>query len=569
MQWKHITLVKRRIQGLLSKSFVLIFICLFAFCAKFLLFRSFGLYEDDYWSVAPGLSMKLRDVLHQIIDSMIHWPLGRPLNHFLPPAFGYLGNVLGGLDSLYILASIWLSLNAYLLYRIALHWLNIPSSLIVSLSYVLFPSDMTRQLTHAAAHVQGAMTFTLLGWLLWLKPSRTRWLSYPVTALCLISYELTFLPFLVAPLYSRGFGKKDEKKMWFEHTIACGTIIGIVGLIRVSLRDERTMSVLVDPSEMIKRALFSTILGPIADINALILAFKTSLNYLSPFTIPCTLFVIAGVYLISRISGTKTNKSSAPLNRILVASTLAWGASYILSLVNYPPTQIIGRMTSTHVAAALPFSILIGAIFQFLTSKGTTLKVITLTTYCIALIPLFSYSLYIQQGFANSAKTQKNFWKQILKFAPDVEKGTSIIVVGSPAPEPTPHVILANSWADFYACRAMYGQSSDLDDLDSVQFGHLGINPELWDFKMNQSEIIMWRPRFWKPGYVAIIPSKLILISSQNGQLSRVPNLNFSLSDNSGKTITLSLHSTLPIPNSMELPKEPSVLFKALWARSP
>jgi len=561
--------VKLQIQRLLSQSLVLIFICLFAFFAKFLFFRSFGLYEDDYWAVAPGFSMKLPEVLHRVIDCIIQWPQGRPLNHFLPPSFGYLGNAIGGLSSLYVLASFGLGLNGWLLYRISRHWLSVPSSIIVSLTYLLFPSDMTRQLLHAAAHVQGAMTFTLLAWLIWFKPSRIRWLSYPIAALCLLSYELTFLPFLVAPLFSCGLCKKDEKKMWFEHIIACGTIIGILGLIRIQLKDERTMSVLVSPSEMIKRALFSTVLGPNADINVLIFAFKTSLSYISPYTLPCALFVIAGVYLISRLSGIKTNKSSSPLNRILVASTLAWGASYILSLVNYPPTQIVGRMTSTHVAAALPFSILVGASFQFLTSKGTTLKIITLTTYCIALIPLFSYSLYIQQGFVNSAITQKNFWEQILKLAPDVEKGISIIVAGSPAPEPTPHVILANSWADFYACRAMYGQSSDFDDLDSVQFGHLGINPELWDFKINQSEIIMWRPRFWTPGYVAIIPSKLILISSQNGQLSRVPNLNFSLRDNSGKPISLSLHSSRPIPNSIELHKEPSLLFKALWARSP
>gem|GEM_PF-3537231 len=561
--------MKLQIQRLLSQSLVLIFICLFAFFAKFLFFRSFGLYEDDYWAVAPGFSMKLPEVLHRVIDCIIQWPQGRPLNHFLPPSFGYLGNAIGGLSSLYVLASFGLGLNGWLLYRISRHWLSVPSSIIVSLTYLLFPSDMTRQLLHAAAHVQGAMTFTLLAWLIWFKPSRIRWLSYPIAALCLLSYELTFLPFLVAPLFSCGLCKKDEKKMWFEHIIACGTIIGILGLIRIQLKDERTMSVLVSPSEMIKRALFSTVLGPNADINVLIFAFKTSLSYISPYTLPCALFVIAGVYLISRLSGIKTNKSSSPLNRILVASTLAWGASYILSLVNYPPTQIVGRMTSTHVAAALPFSILVGASFQFLTSKGTTLKIITLTTYCIALIPLFSYSLYIQQGFVNSAITQKNFWEQILKLAPDVEKGISIIVAGSPAPEPTPHVILANSWADFYACRAMYGQSSDFDDLDSVQFGHLGINPELWDFKINQSEIIMWRPRFWTPGYVAIIPSKLILISSQNGQLSRVPNLNFSLRDNSGKPISLSLHSSRPIPNSIELHKEPSLLFKALWARSP
>ena len=548
---------------------IFIFLCISAFLAKFLLFRSFGLYEDDFWAIAPSFSLKLPEVLYKFIDCIIQWPQGRPLNHFLPPFFGYAGNAIGGLSILYLIASFWLGLNAWLLYRISIHWLSIPSSLIVSITYLLFPSDMTRQLLHAAAHVQGAMTFTLLAWLIWFRPSRIRWLSYPIAALCLLSYELTFLPFLVAPFFSRGLGKKDEKKMWFEHIIACGTIIGILGLIRIHLKDERTMSVLVSPSEMIKRALFSTVLGPNADINALILAFKTSLNYISPFTLPFTLFVIAGIYLISRLSGTKTNKSSSPLNRILVASTLAWGASYLLSLVNYPPTQIVGRMTSTHVAAALPFSILVGASFQFLASKGTTLKVITLTTYCIALISLFSYSLYIQQGFANSARTQKNFWEQILKLAPDVEKSTSIIVAGSPAPEPTPHVILANSWADFYACRAMYGQSSNFDDLDSVQFGHLGINPELWDFKINQSEIIMWRPRFWTPGYVAIIPSKLILIFSQNGQLSRVPNLNFSLRDNSGKPISLSLHSTRPIPNSIELHKEPSLLFKALWARSP
>ena len=549
--------------------FVLLFLCISAYLSKFILSKSFGLYEDDFWAVAPSFSMKYTDVLKQIIDCLKHWPQGRPLNHFLPPTFGYLGNLLGGLTSLYILSGIWLGLNSWLIYTITCNWLSVRASLITSIVYILFPADMTRQLLHAVAHVQGAMTFTLIGWLLWLKQSRLRWLSYPIATLSLLSYEPTFLPFLVVPLFSRGLGKNDVKKMWIEHIIACGTIISIVGVIRLYLKDERTMSVLVSPLEMLKRALFSTTLGPSADINALALSFKTSLHGISHFTFPCTIFIITGVYLISCLPKSTPNNSSTCLNRVFIASSVAWGASYLFTLVNYPPTQIVGRMTSTHVAAALPFSILVGAIFEYLTSKGTALRILTITLYCITLISLVSYSIYIQEGFANSALTQKNFWQDILRLAPDAKIGTSIIVAGSPAPEALPHVILANSWADFYACRAMYGQSTDLDDIGSVQFGHLGINPELWDFKIDHSNIVMWRPRFWTPGYISILPSKLILISSQNGKLKRVENISLSLRDRSGKPITLSLHSTRPIPDLKSQIKEPSALFKALWSRSP
>jgi hypothetical protein len=559
--------VKPRIQELLSQSFVLIFICLFAFFAKFLLFKSFGLYEDDYWAIAPSFSMKLHEIIHQIYDNTLHWPQGRPLNHILPPALGYLGNALGGISWLYLLASLWLGINAWLVYLICRHWLRAQASIVASLTYLLFPSDMTRQLLHAAAHVQGAMTFTLIGWLLWLKPRPIRWLSYPIASLCLLSYEITFLPFLVAPLFSRGLGKKDEKKMWIEHILICSFIIAIIGLIRIHLGDERTMKVLVAPFEMVKRSLYSTILGPIADFSAILLAFKSSLLTLSPLTLPSTLATIIGVFIISRLCNQASENRVVPVKRIFIASALAWCASYILTLVNYPPTQIVGRMTSTHVAAALPFAILIGASFEILSSQSKVLKTLTVAIYCIILTALLSYSLAVQQGFANSAKVQKAFWQQILKLAPDATKGTSIIVAGTPATEPNPHVILANSFADFYACRAMYGQSNDFDDLDSVQFGHLSINPELWDFRLKGSEITMWRPRFWTPGYIAIVPSKLILISSENGQLTRVSALSFSLKDKTGTPYILSLHSTRPFPDA-SAHYEPSELFKNLWLRS-
>ena len=561
--------IKIRINNsLLENVYVIIFVSISTFLAKFLLFKSFGLYEDDYWSIAPGFTLKLPDLFHHILSCIINWPQGRPLNHFMPQTLGYISSNLGGMDILYIISSLWLSLNVYLVYCISRHWLNTSSSLICSLTYLLFPSDMTRELPHAVAHVQGAMTYTLLSWYLWLKPTRIHWLAYPISALSLVSYELTFLPFIAAPFFGHGLVYKSKNTKWISHFIACFTIIGIIAIIRLLLKDARAITLFVSPFEMVKRSLFSTLIGPFTDLRAFIFAMNRIRETSIQYTIPCVIFIIFGVFIISLKTNISAPKPFSYLKRILIASIICWGASYLLTLVNYPPTQIVGRMTSTHVAAALPFSILMGVIYEYLIAKSSIIKTLTIATYCLILTCLFSYSILVQKGFVNSAQSQKDFWQQVLKLAPDAEKGTSIIIVGTPAPDKPPHFILTNSWADFYACRAMYGQSSDFDDSDSVQFGHLGINPELWDFKVENSEIVMWRPKFWTTDYAHIIPSKLILIESKFGHLTRVQKLSLSFIDHSGNPINLNLYSTRPIPTYQFKARAPSTLFKAMWSRS-
>jgi len=500
----------------------------------------------------------------------VNWPQGRPLNHFMPPIFGYIGNLLGGLDALYLLASIWLGFNSWLIFILSNKWLGVMPSIVAAMSYILFPSDEIRQLLHAAAHVQGAMTFSLLGLIVWMRRSNIRYLSYPVATLCLLSYELTFLPFLVAPLFGRGIDKNNEKKIWIEHLLICGAIITTIGIIRMRLGDTRAISAVAAPSVMFQRALYSTVIGPITDIKAYYTAFQYAKFSISSISVIVSTMLILCLYFISKINDNCSNNRLIKISnkRLFFASIIAWSSSYALTLVNYPPIQIIGRMSSTHVAAALPFSIFMGFCYSILTSKGNILKQITIICYCITFIILISYSIFIQIGFSNSTNVQKKFWQNILALAPDTEINTSIIVAGTPEPENTPHVILANSWADFYACRALFNQSSDLDDLKSVKFGHLGINPELWDFKIIGSEIVMWRPKFWTQDYEEIIPSKLILISSQKGELTRVDTLTFSVINSLGQKVNLTLHSTRKIPPKLKDIKAPSILFQTLWSRS-
>ena len=91
------------------------------YLAHFLLSGSFGLYEDDYWSIAPWLGQPWSALGKLVVTCFETWPQGRPLNHCLPPLLAALGYRLDGLPGIYLLGFIGLSINVLLVYRVA--WL--------------------------------------------------------------------------------------------------------------------------------------------------------------------------------------------------------------------------------------------------------------------------------------------------------------------------------------------------------------------------------------------------------------------------------------------------------------
>jgi len=77
-----------------------------AFVAHFWRITSLGLYEDDYFAIAPNLGMPISGLWRLLIFFFQIWPQGRPLNHFLPAALASVGSSFGGLEGVYAVAGV-------------------------------------------------------------------------------------------------------------------------------------------------------------------------------------------------------------------------------------------------------------------------------------------------------------------------------------------------------------------------------------------------------------------------------------------------------------------------------
>jgi hypothetical protein len=542
--------------NLREDTFVVLLIAATVFLAHFLRFRAYGLYEDDYWSIARCFDMTWKDLMDQASYCMKYWPTGRPLNHLLPASFAFAGVRLGGVEAMYLIASLGLTLNSFLVYLLARRcWLPFLPALATALVYVLFPADTTRQLLIHVSHVQGAMTFLFLALLLWLQGGWLRWLAYPLASLCLMSYETAFLPFLAVPLLRLGEEPRINWRSWILHGVACGLVLAIIGIIRMRIGDSRASEAMGKPMESIWRCVSSLFLGPATGFRAFGNAFIEGLRFITPWIVLQAGVLLACLgYLLFKQKGTSPHDSSLPKQATLWlagAAGLTWAGSYALTLVNYPPTQIVGRFTSTHVAAAWPASLFFGCLIHLATLHGNRLLrggVLSALSLCFAL--LLSYAAHIQGEYVKAWDVQKDFWRQVLSQAPDTEADCAIIVNGSVSPLFTP-VIAANSWADYHACSHLFGGNFNGK---APQFGHLGVLGPLLGLKKAESGF-EWRPQFWTQETIHIDPTKLILFNSTLGVLQRVPSINTP----AGK-----LESTRPIPPAQPHAQPRSKLFKQL-----
>ena len=510
--------------------------------ANFTRLGQFGLYEDDYWSIAPHLSEPLSRLGSLALHHFTHWPTGRPLNHLLPAVLSAVGSSLGGLTGVYVLSAAWLTLNGLLVYLAARRLISKPGALIASVLYLLFPADSTKLLLTHSAHVQGAMTFLLLGSWLWLLGGWRRALSYPVAALSLLAYESAFLPFLVLPLFVP-VERSRLLRAWGTHLGAIGLFVGLDAWARMVTGDSRALAAARQLGESVRRVVTSLWLGPMTSVTSLFRSSVAGLRALDPLAVlSAMVFVLA---LLTVIRGTSNcaegAEAAGPSDaqpglrwwRLLLAAMIAWSVSYALSIVNYPPTQTVGRLTSSHVAAGWPAALGVGVLFEQLYGIGRVRRRLALIVTAAWLASLVGYQHELQRGYVRAWEEERRFWKELTVQAPDVGAGWAVIVIGPPRAG-TP-VILSTSWADHYAHRQIYTPGFDPA---GPAFAHLGFQGSQIAFE-HEGDSWRWRPEFWGGPWLHIDRSRLALFEDDHGTLRRVEEL---------QTSAGILRSTAPLP---------------------
>jgi len=521
-----------------SRFAVFALIALVVILGHYLRFSSYGFYEDDYWAITPYLTQPVGLLSNIFKNAFLYWPQGRPLNHSLPMALSIIGYKLGGLLGIYVLACAWLTVNALLVYAIARRLLSGPSALLAAFVYVLFPADTTKILITHAAHVQGSMTFLLTGIYLWQIGGFWRWVSYAVAALSLLAYESAFLPFLAVPLLWAGT-RNATARTWLIHIALCTLIVVVVAAVRLYTGDVRASGVVASPGESAYMLFTSLFLGPLTSFRMLLqgawiglqqysYAGLFSVLILLTFVSLCRRYLVAVPTFIDRpranvwpswLEKSRSASGHLPWWWILFAALIMLSGSYALTLTNYPPTQLSGRLTSTHVAAGWGTALAIAAIFegaQRIAGKHTT----SLTALvCVWVGTLLLYHDYVQREYVRAWEIQRDFWHQVIKLAPEAGPGWSIIFDGSVADQS--RMIASNSWADFHVCRQLLNPDSSAN---TPACAHLGVTGHLIGFSL-QDDGWEWNPSFWGEARQSLDQRRLILLRSDRGALTRVVSI--------------------------------------------
>lgn len=496
-----------------------------AYLIHFTRMHEFGLWEDDYWSIAPNLGQPISGLWDILISHFRTWPTGRPLNHFLPTALARIGWQAGGLEAVYAIAMVWLGVNATLAFAILRRLVSLPAAFVGALAYLLYPADTTRVLLVHAAHLQGAMTFLLGGTLLWLNGGRGRWFGYPVAGLALLSYETAFLPFLFVPLLVAS-PKRQAIRDWTLHLVVCGLIMGIIAGIRLQTGDARAIGAIGSAGETAMRMATSLYLGPLTNLRAVWHGTSTGwANFGLDALLAAAVLIILSVGLLlphgpkAQPPSAAASGTSQPRNwRLLAVGTVMLSGSYVLTIVNYPPTQLVGRFTSTHLAAAWPFALLLAVGATFIASWRPLQRAALIVGLAVATL-LTSYHHHLQAEYLRSWRSQQAFWREVLDAAPDAGAGWTVIVIGQTFPRSS--VIAANSWADYHVFKQLF---DDPSGNGKTEFAHLTYLANVIKFK-HENGAIWWTPQFWNQRFVALEPSRLVLLESDGASVRRIASI--------------------------------------------
>jgi hypothetical protein len=410
--------------------------------------KKFGFYEDDYNFIAEGFNQSLNEALTSTMNFFRGWVQGRPLSVALNHLAGYFSKS-SSLIQLFIFAFCIQFANLLLLKEV-LSKKGFTLGAIFGVLVLLFiPTDSTRILVHHSFLIH-LSEFFILSAVLLLEKNKLFW-GYFFSILALLTYETFFLIFILFPFVSLT-GSTDRRKRWAQHLLICFALIGASLLIRYSIGETRVSVLSQSPiSSLVTKVLtspfigFTTVVQHTLETPVKMLQLYISQNRLD-FVILC--FGLISIGIIGLIKSDKTSffnlklmPSKFTINQFVKNLFLVIGMIFIayvhspLSEGRFPPAQTSGRLSSTHSAAILGFSVLFCLFVELVYRNILAANQKKLAVLLGVLVSIFFSGLYlkaidIQKDYAQSWKIQKSFWNNVATamHGKEVKDGQRILV---------------------------------------------------------------------------------------------------------------------------------------------
>lgn len=411
-----------------------------AWLAQFHHLRDFGLYEDDYFFIAPAMAGAPDYLAGRFHTAFTALPQGRPFGFFLPDLLSFVGARLGGLTAIYGLGWLIVSLNTFLAYRLLRTRLPVAPSIAGAAVFCLFPSDTTKILLTHDFQLQPALTFALLAALAY-ATGRT-WLTYVLGAGALLSYESGYLALFGLPLFARAWDRRLPRALGLN---ALALVIVLVAGVaaRFVAGEGRATSSASSLDALLPPLLGSLVLGPTRALAGMAYGPLRSVVTWDLETAVCAVIAVgAFAALLWRASRSGSGSVRAAL-RVAAAGAVMLVLGYGLAFTHFPPNALVGRGTSVHLGATLGMSVLAAGLAWALLLVRRPLAVALLSVYLAVAV---GYYVSIERDFVRAWHLQQAFWRDVAACCSDLQDGTVLLYELNPTDEP--QFIFSNSWAD-------------------------------------------------------------------------------------------------------------------------
>ncbi len=444
-------------------------ISVISYLAHYIGLTAFGLYEDDYAMVVPALGQNLSNFISTLFHFFRGWPTGRPLGFAICHFLSFIGNNVAGLPGMYFIGYLIITTNSYLFYKILRRNLSETAALTGALVFLLFPADTSKTLLVHTFTLHVSMMFILIATLFYLSDKKI--ISYIFAAASLLTYESVFMLFFAVPLLNKTWDRRLVKKT-IVHALVLVMTIFLVATVRLKLTGLIGNSVGLDYkfSHFLEKTYRSLMIGPIISLYSFYFGLKnaffrwnTSLFILaaSCFALLFSMFYFLGTKKSDEnnsdilLTSPQVNVQSDAINRhaffitmakLVLTAILMLILGYALAFTHYPPKDLMGRMTSVHLAATFGSSLLfasLASLFIYVLNRYR-LKMLAFGIIACYLSILSVYHFIIQKDFKESWKEQRWFWTEVSKECPDMRDGTILIYLR----EKENKYIQSNSWAD-------------------------------------------------------------------------------------------------------------------------
>lgn len=438
--------------------------------ARFQRSSEFGLYEDDWTRIPKAVDMSLKELIDFVANDITNFRgSGRPLHHSSIYVLSFLGWNLGGMQGMYFLGFVIISLNAILFYLLLLRVHSHQFAIVGVLAFVLYSADTTQAfLTHSFG-LHTATTLFLLASHSYISEKFT--LSYGLILLSLLTYETPYLLFMAVPLFCHPWDK-GSLRVLARHLVIMAMIFIGVFLLRLAVGELEGQD--LSAEALLSSSIRHMVQGPIWSLGAY--RYRSIDTYWSLdagvaviilLSIP-VLFLIINRWAINRevdvepaskqdLRGAASEKAGPKRTCLMKVEGLnsllkLMAIGPIMLVLAYPltfttePYLIYGRVTRSHFAAAAGSSILIAAVWMIVTAtiRNEWFRAFGTFVLALAFAIMLGFGQVVQRDYARAWIYQREFWGELLAIVPDAGEDKVIIVHSSGLRESV-H-IAANTW---------------------------------------------------------------------------------------------------------------------------